>query len=494
MSSEDKLREKLVPGAFPTEKFPKELRELIAYYRENFGIPDAATAMTMLTMLSAAIGPLVEVADGSEHGATAPNIWTVLVAPRGSGKSRLAKALAKPLFAAGARVATLEQQWKASIDARLKLLRSECQPKKNYDPGNSDLVTDNQRRIQNLENIHAIKPLIGTATGESLKRTVANAPDHFTFSCCTEGHEQFSIMFGKYGEQKEPDLSCWLALKSGDYLGDQRICRESVAVERGLLAMFLCLQPRVARKLLSGVDTLDRGFFTRMYLFDPGMKTQKAQRRKPSLPPNAFYNELLTHYLEKRIELSTPDLTGGEDVEEVMRRFREAVESIPCDDAARNAFADFHDEGHELECALTEFFPDLSGECSRWREDAIAVAGLLSRFALLESITRELALLACAIVRWCKKSFLTMLLRYNPVEIDDLLQRVIDLIDDSEKGYVSTRHLRKNNGISEQMLRGIILANPGVIVLKEARTSSKQGRHSKIVRFAEREKQGSSQG
>jgi hypothetical protein len=384
------LLEKIAPGEFPRECLPADLQNLAVYYEENFGFPVPATAMAALTFLSAAVGPLVQVVGGSEYGGTALNIWTALIGGRSSGKSQLAKALGKEIFAANAEATRQFRQWKVAADTKLQVLRREMAQLRGGVAGG--ISAEETRRVaQNLEEIRGLKLLIGTSSGEALKKIVADTPDHFTFSLCTEGSEAIAIMFGRYDDQRQPTLDAWLALKSGDFLNDTRLCRESVTVERGLMAMLLMLQPGVAEKLIAQREALDRGFFSRMFLIDPGFERRLALRHKPEPAPRGNYDEILRYYLQKRMESVIPDLSGFQGPEEIQRRLGESLRTISCDGDARSAFADFYDEGVLLDRELSAAVPEPSGECGLWREDATQIAGLI---ACYEERARKSILLA----------------------------------------------------------------------------------------------------
>ncbi|MDR2577179.1 MAG: hypothetical protein LBC42_04025, partial [Puniceicoccales bacterium] len=78
-SRRQELLEMLDPGEFPVESFPENMQEWMAYFKNEFGYPEPATAMVMMSVLSASIGLQLKVIGASKHGATPLNIWTVIV-------------------------------------------------------------------------------------------------------------------------------------------------------------------------------------------------------------------------------------------------------------------------------------------------------------------------------------------------------------------------------------------------------------------------------
>jgi hypothetical protein len=327
MGDVEKINKKLRPGEFPTHLLPKMLQDLVVYYRESFGFPDSATAMTALTVLSAAIGPMVQVTNASEYGNTPLNIWTVIVGRRGAGKSQLIKMLGKPLFEFNRRMRSTQNALRDRVEAKLKFLRAEMPRKKLVNAEDDEtLALETQRRIRNLESIRSLHPVIGTVTGEALKKVVAETPDHFTAIVGAEGQEQLSIMFGKYADSgsRPPELDVFLAMKGGDYLNDTRICRllgrrghagfaqGAIAMQyapnyalagprRGLIAMLLMVRASVAKRLIGQQDAIERGLLTRMFFFDPGFRPQPGRRRSRTQTPQEDFDRLVTHYLELRV-------------------------------------------------------------------------------------------------------------------------------------------------------------------------------------------------
>jgi hypothetical protein len=473
------ILERISAGDFPLESLSADMQSLAVYYREFFGVPPAATAMVALTLLSAAVGPLAQVANGSERGATPLNIWSVIIATRGSGKSWLVKNLGKELFDADRQAYLDFQEAQNAIEERLKLLRLELGDKQGWRA--SELALEARRRIKNLEGIRNLRLVIGTASGEALKKVVAEAPDRFTATVCTEGYELLSIMMGKYaGEQKQPQMDVWLAMKTGDFLNDIRLCRETVTVRNGLMSMLLMIQPTVASQVLTR-DMMDRGFFSRMFIFDPGFKPQKANRQEIPICPREFFDTQLRHYLRLRRQLTDPDLTGDQGPKEILRRVQEGVRAIPCDTQAQEVFKDFHDEGIEIQELLAPLIPEIIGENSRWREDAIQIAGLLACLENRLGIDRDLSERACAIVRWCKKSFLLLAIRDCEAP-KSKFERLLELLEDSDNGCLSARDLQKTHGFLRKDLDLMLEFNPSLIC-REIKKPPKQGRPSVVVRL-----------
>jgi hypothetical protein len=482
----DGIFAEIIPGEFPLDGLPDCLRRLVDHYADCYGFPESATVLTALTVLSAAVGPMAQVVDACEYGPTPLNIWTVIIAGRSSGKSQLVKAIGKTLFDFNRKMQSMEKSWRDQIESKLKSLRTEIPRKRG--PGTIDdevEAVDTQRRIRRLQEIRTIRPVIGTASGEALKKVVAETPDHFTSAICAEGQELLSIMFGKYndGEQKT-ELDVWLALKSGDFLSDIRIKRDPVTVHGGLISMLLMVQSSVAEKLIKSAEALDRGLFTRMYFFDPNFVRRKSQRKIQKSAVQDEFDALLLEYLNLRMQVAEPDFSGSEEPEKIIERnLARLINNIKCDDDARAVFADFNDEAFALEKKLVASFPELDGELGRWREDAIQIVGLLAICKRGKSIDVPLAKYTCCVIDWCKKSFIMFFLKNHRAKIAKKLQRIEDLLAEASTDRVPMWRLRQYYGIDDETLQEIMQIYPKQLVIERGKTTVKGGRPPSFLRM-----------
>jgi hypothetical protein len=450
---------------------------LARHYHEFFNIPPAATAMTALVLFSAAVGPMAQIVDGCGRGPTFLNIWATIVAPQASGKSWLVKELSVE-FKRAARVAW--GRFKGSRqEAEIKIKRLELDFKDRDRIGPSQLAFDAKARIENLQSIKCLNLIMGSCTAEALKRALAENPDHFVFQLCTEGKEQFAIMLGqKYSDKGCSNLDAWLAGKTGDFLSDTRIGRETVTVTGGLHAMLLMVQRTVFDEIVNP-ETLDRGLFTRMFAFDPKFNRAPINRKEVPPAPRNFFDEKVRQYLSLRMRLTEPDLTGATGEEAILKKLLENMVEISCDEGAKNAFFDLHDEGLELENEMRPLGLNVEGITGRWHEDAIQISGLFSLLEDRKTIDLELAERACAYVRWHKKSFLRQLV-YKTAKQEEKFERFLSILESTPHGKISRRDLLRTHHIKKEFIDAMLTLYPekfrSEIVLPQ-----KAGRPSEII-------------
>jgi energy-coupling factor transporter ATP-binding protein EcfA2 len=482
------LLAKLETGDFPAEAFPENVREWLTYYKEQFGYPEAATAMIMLTLLSASIGQQVRVVGASAHGSTPLNIWTVVVGPRGSGKSSLLRDLARPLVEADREARSLLSEMRIKIEAEMENIKASV-PRNRGDVGSvasawNDRNRKAHERASSLASMRGLNLLTGSASSEALKKSVAEALDNFTHVMSSEGSEIFSIMFGKYNDNGGSDLDSWLALKTGDYLNDVRIKRESVTIHCGYISMLLTIQDFVAKKLINNEEAITRGLFTRMYFIDPkfGRKKELQLKKEIDAPLQNILFEKMRVYMEKRIRSA---MANAQNVLDGFPcDYKIQPESIECDPAAANLFLEFNNAGIDIENAFVFADQRLPGECSRWREDAIQIAGLLSVLLDKPQIDYNTAQAAIAIVLWCKKNFLRMLTKHHFTGMGEKFEHLEGLIENSANGQVSTYDLKNRNGFSSEDIEIIChLYGDEIEIVTVKSKSPKGGRPSTVIRF-----------
>ncbi|MDR2341329.1 MAG: DUF3987 domain-containing protein [Puniceicoccales bacterium] len=464
-------------GDFPLGSLPPDLVNLARHYRAFFNIPYAATAMTSLALFSAAVGPMAQVVNGCGRGPTPLNIWVTIVASQASGKSWLVKELDGEL-----KKATREAwgRFKSNRrEAEIKIKRLESDLKDREKIGTSSLAVDAKTRIENLQNIRPLNFMMGSCTAEALKKALAENPDHFVFQVCTEGKEVYSVMLGqKYSDRGCTNLDVWLAAKTGDFLSDTRIGRETVTVSGALNGMLLMIQKRVFEEIVNQ-ETLDRGLFTRMFAIDPGFKRTPIDEMEAPPAPKNFFDEKLRHFLGLRLRLTEPDLSGATGEEAILEKILQNIITVQCDGSARKAFFNLHNEGLELENELLPIGLKVEGITGRWHEDAIQIAGLLALLENRQTIGMEIAGRACALVRWCKKSFLRAIV-YKSTRQEEKFEKFFTILESTPHGKISRRDLIRTHHIKTELIDAMLTLYPEKF-RSEIICPPKAGRPSEII-------------
>jgi hypothetical protein len=484
-SRRQELLELLDPGEFPVDSFPENIQEWMAYFKNEFGYPEPATGMIMLSLLSTAIGPLLQVIGASPHGPTPLNIWTVIVAQRGSGKSHLSKELARPVIEADRSFRRQFAEIRAKAEVKIEELKALLPRNRGKNSADSLSTAGIYEQIRSLESIRGLNLIIGTATPEALTRTVAESIDCFAGIFSAEGGETFDTADGKYNDSGYNCLGSLLSLKSGDFINELRIKRDSVTVYGGYVSMLLLVQDFVAKRLLQHEAALMRGLFSRTHFIDPKFVRNKIERKNPIAMPNEnIVADAMSYYVNERIRIANGLSQNILDGLPIDRDAAFQPKFIECDPAAADLLVEFYNEGVEVERALAAVDRRIPGECSRWREDAIQFSGLFAALFYSFGFNRDAAQKAINLVRWNKKNFLTQFLKHNLEGISDKFEHLEGIIEKSPNGQVTVRDLKLRNGFTAEDIATLQHLYGDEIEIVTVKPSSKKGgRPSTVIRF-----------
>jgi hypothetical protein len=475
-------------GEFPARELPPVILDMVRSYEDAYGFPPEATALTALAVLSAAVGKGACVEGATNYRPTSLNIWGIIVAPRGSGKSVLMDYVGEKLFAFEHELMARRREWEVKKAEKIGLLLSEMPAKRKGRCGEGipsfdsqrAMGEDNQRRINNINDTPHLRAVLGTPTSEALEKAVSGTPDGFSAVLQAEGKEVVDIMRGKYSDGGLSNFGSWMRFKTGDFNNHERITRPSTTSFGNMISLLLMVQPDVGEELIRDLEAHGRGFFSRILWTQPkfsGIDVDAKLLRPEAQQP---FNGLIEKLLRRRYELSEPDLTGELSPFDLRKRVADAVQRIPCTPEAKRVFSQFQREANELQKILTKHFPKMDGECSRWRQCAIEVAGLFYLAEDRESVDEGTAKRACSIVRWYKMSFLFGDLNFSKEQLVEKRQRIEDIIVDSGKKEITCRELRKR-GIGDDVIEAVLLLHPNEFKTAIKMPGKMGGRPSKVL-------------
>jgi hypothetical protein len=150
------------------------------------------------------------------------------------------------------------------------------------------------------------------------------------------------------------------------------------------------------------------------------------------------------------------------------------IQSTP---EARAVFSDFHDESVRFGKGI---FADVDGELTRWRENAIKVAGLLAVAEDAGALSADHALRGVEIVRWAAFSYLGILSAGRAERQKDDLERLLEIVK-TKGGQITLRDLERHHGIKENTVKSVIAVFPNRLEVHKV-TTGKAGKPSRILR------------
>jgi hypothetical protein len=450
-------------GNFPKNAFRPPLlcvaEELAQIYQTPFCLP----AMATLAVVSGAVGSSVVVHGAYKDKETRLNLYTIAVAERGSGKGNIGERLMRPIIVRSQEIERRHADELAKLRAEEKVLQREIRILETK-PGAGrrdsqklkDELAEKYRRQDEIKTACKIhKALwISDATGEAMGRCLADNNEAL-FSYSAEAGGLAKVALGRYAP--DGDFEILLSAYSGDMVRVNRIHRDAVVLNGPCLSLFWLVQDWIIQGLVSHPEAIARGLMARPLVFRSEAKREYDDRKMVSFTQEKSWGELLNRILDAREEAINPNVLG-------------------CDPDAREVFAQFHDESVDLERGE---FSEFKGELSRWRENAIKVAGLLAVAEGSPVITAELATRAVEVVRWCGLNYMSILQGCRPERLRRDLERVEALLSDVG-GEMNLGPLLRDHNLDREKIEALVSAYPERLRL-ERRAHDGPGRPAEVL-------------
>lgn len=265
------------------------------------------------------------------------------------------------------------------------------------------------------------------------------------------------MALGRYTKAGQGDFDLLLSGYSGDSLRIGRISRKSVELRSPCLSLLWLVQDCVIRQIIADQEATSRGLTARPLIFETGARREYDDRQILEFTSEETWSAFIDSILDQR-------LRGSE------------IRQIRCTPEAREIFARFHDESVDLERGP---YSDMQGELSRWRENAIKLAGVFALAENADTVSPDLAERAVSVVRWCGFSYLGLLQVGRRERLRADLDRVLELIRESG-GEVSLGVLGRSHGIKRPRVEALTAIFPTHLTI-ERRPHSGAGRPAEVV-------------
>jgi len=479
---EYKLREKLAPFVkanfqeeahrhpdtdtvepFPIEVFEgTQIGRLAAECKRVYGVPESLTSLTAIGVLSAACGANYKIVDAASGHTSLPNLYIVLVAESGTGKSAVFKQLAKPIVDASAELQEKSNLERVNRETRADLLRDErkrIQKKINSELSKTlekgtpeygemeDSLIEINLELQEIENFQSPTYYVQNTTSEALARSL-EASDGYMSILSDEGAEIIKVAMGKYSKSGG-DVSILTNGWSSGPLQYDRIGRERISLSSATLSIMLMIQPDVMEEFLTHRETLEQGLLAR---FIAANTQAKPQMRNGEL---LEFDENLSTDWDRFIRCILSAREG------------ESETTVSCSPEAREAFDRFYNETVTRRENETSMMRPIF---ARWSENAIRVALLLH---ILEGsqgeLSKEIAERSIKLVRWCGDQVDGLLDYARAKSLATKRERMVEII--SAKGNVRKRDLARGCSATAKEIEELAQSETGVM-LWECRSES----------------------
>jgi hypothetical protein len=296
--------------------------------------------------------------------------------------------------------------------------------------------------------------LIDDTTSEALAdRLSANYETLLSYS--SEAGNLLKVAMGKYSDQGDFDLL--LSAYSGDSYKSDRMGRGTLRLDNPRLAALWMVQRTVLNSLLKDRDAFDRGLTARFLVVNTEARRTKDDGEEKIFTKASQWATLLEPILKLRKNQNS-------ESEPIL---------IKCSGEAKEVFRMFHNESIDFEDGLWEGY---HGECSRWRENAIKVAGL---FQLVldkdRMIDEKTARAACEVVRWCGQGYIRLLMKKRLEGLQDKAEKLVGICKEHggevSMGDLQSKHGRRNGQVNE--VRMLVRTFPDLFSLETRPTSTK---------------------
>ena len=451
----------------PPEVFGNSIiGELAKDCNRVYGVPEPLAAMTALGVLSVACGRQYKVTGAASGYSSYANLYIMVVAESGTGKSSVFKELAKPVIEASAALSKeaamdcMEREVNADIlKNEHKTLQREVSKDLNVTlykdtPEYGEKVhalAQVKAEMADLDGFEAPCLYVQNTTPEALAKTL-QSNGGTTGILSDEAAEVIKVAMGKYSNGSG-DISLLTNAWSSGPLDYKRIGRAGVSLPSATLSMMLMVQPDVLDEFLAHRETLQQGLLARFLLINVPAKRRDRGGELLELEPGLMsrWNGLINAVLDRRNQ-------EGETI----------IEATP---EARDAFDEFYNKTNRL----------IENECSivrplyaRWSENAIRVSVLLAiADGHCSVVDVETARRAISLVEWCGGQ-VDGLLDYSKSMIrDDRIRKLAKIVTSKRK--MPKRDLMRNHGCNSEDVERLLEESGGDIVdWKEAGESGRE--------------------
>jgi hypothetical protein len=463
------------PGAFPLEALSPVMRDIAESAADVYQMPSAMPAMAALAVQAGALGKTYEVDGAVNAQRSFGNLYVFAAAPRGGGKSTVARVLAGPLLAANEQLEIEFRRHKIRVETEAAILEKQIDGllrSVSKSPGEDLSLTKaletKQIRLAEIapNGLPIETPTLveGNCTSEALAVSL-RAGDQALLSFSPEAGELLRVALGKYNKAEQGDFDLLLSGWSSETSLRKRVSSGRNSLAPTLSALWF-VQPFMLQELVGNEEAFERGLTARPLIFDSKIELA--------------YDDGVV----RTISNSAVDAWRYHIQRVVKGRPSKAVSfPVRCSPEAREVFRLFHNESIDLRrgtCA------DIEGELSRWRENAIRVAlNLWLGDGRGGDITSEQADRAVTIVKWCGRSYLAIL---NQGRVARRLTRVHELgslLLETPEQTVTLRDLANRHGYCHDEVRALASEFPDKLTVVTKPPGAQGGRPSEMLTRAE---------
>ena len=464
---------------FPMHCLPPVAQDMARTIVSATGVTDNLAGPVVLGVLSAAIGPGLEVQSGP-HRTTRANLYICASSESGGGKSEAMRMTAKPIMdMQNEQIELHARETLPEAEAEIDFLNVEIANLKKaaarVDTEEDRLDLRDRLREKKLQlaaaELAKIPPTLTVedTTVESLGMDLARMHETLT-SLSADAGAVVSNLLGRYNRTDRTDETLYLKAWTGESYQISRVGRQSILLKRPWLSLLWCTQPDKIDSLLAAESLIDGGFIQRLLLCHSGCQMRELDANGAPVGTSPY----------------SPEMVEAWDaaIRELLLTFRASHNTtarIIIPEPKALAVYIGHFNAIVRRCNHGEL-RDVKSFASRWTEQAWRIglclhAGLHGKASPNSPLAEEVAICACELANWFVEQQLAILAKSRSDKRRTRVNRLLTLLSE-QRGEISLRDLKNSNGFEIDEVRRIVEAFPAQLTVERR---GGKGRPSEVV-------------
>jgi hypothetical protein len=454
---------------FPIHALPEVMREMVNETCRAYAVPLALAAPTALAAVSVSMGAGVVIGSGNGrhlHG----NTFSIILGESGSGKGETHKALFKPIHewererikrfteevAAGNETDLhLLKERKGAINKLIKSSDGKATPEQKTELVDLNCET---KKIQKVADDDG-SIMTRNTTSERLVAMIGVKPQGAFALVSEEAKDPLAVIFGRYRSGGDTDESVYLSGYSCEPMSlDRRSEGGSVRADQSCLSMALMTQPSIGRKLFSTIEALESGFFARTLMVDSKAEINLIDPTRRAFNPTTRqeWDYLITEILD--------EVRENQGDEPAFIKTSEADLTLVAD--SLNPLLAKVKAGESVNSSIA----------SRWLENTYKIALILhvadgGYYSLGRPFEAETMTNALAVMEWFMQQHQLLTCDVEAKSRAARLEKLIQLLTDSERGEISFGILKRNNNFTPAEIARLVNKSKGKLKVVERKPS-----------------------
>ena len=467
---------------FPTAVLPPILGNMVREVARITQTPESMAGCLILGIISASIGKGIKL-KGQAKRVTSGNLYLLLSAESGTGKTLCAKEIFKPLIDFDQdrlnrwRDEELPELLKSKIrfEEELAETRKELReaPNKEDKERLMNTIVATKTSIASTTSRIDQEPrlYVDNLTSEKMAHLLSSQPNECLASLSSDAADCIEILAGRYQKKDNTDENLYLKAFSGDTCRVDRVNGSAINLKSPHLAVVWLTQPDKVRQLYSISRFSDGGLMPRCLVCDTGCEPQE----RPVVPEEGISREIESSYGKLVKSLAVKYLGINKPLE--IRLLKEA----------QTQYTKFFNEvvrKRRSGGALA----DINSYAARWEENALRIGLVLhaaqyGTSADLSNLSPETAQGSIELIRWFNDQQLRLLESNRENQRQEKVKKILQLIQ-SEGGKVTvTKVCRKRIEQNAESARALLssMVNKGLLEEEEISPAIGKGGHIQTI-------------